>query len=68
MRNVHKFLAGIPGRKRPLGRCSGWEGITKEREEVTSCGLIYGSEQRSVTCSCEHGNEPYHSIKGRKFH
>jgi hypothetical protein len=29
MRNVHKFLVGKPGRKRPLGRCSGWEGITK---------------------------------------
>jgi hypothetical protein len=32
------------------------------------CGLeAYGSEQGLATASCEHGNEPSGSMKGREF-
>jgi hypothetical protein len=69
--SVQKYI-GKPEGKRQLGRPRHrWEDNirTDLREIVTGrCELdVSGSEQEPVAGSCEHGNEPSSSMKGREL-
>jgi hypothetical protein len=56
---------GKPGGKTPLGAHRVWMEI---HNRVGGRGLdSSGSGQGPVADCCEHGNEPYVSIKGREF-
>jgi hypothetical protein len=68
MRNAHKILVEKPEGKRQLGRPRRRRenNIRKHLREI--CGLdASGSGYNQVEGPCEHGNEPFDSIKGGKF-
>jgi hypothetical protein len=67
-KNAYKMLVGKPEGKRPLGRPRhrwvdnikmeremGWDGMVWTRSIWLGIGPVEGS--------CEHGNEPLHSVK-----
>jgi hypothetical protein len=69
MKNAYQLLVRKPECKRPLGR-PGYRWESNIRMDVREIGWkgvdwMLCSGQGAVVGFCEHGNEPFDSIKGR---